>query len=158
MEKEIDMTSSDDDDNLAEFSVPDDLDEYAGQWIAQVRGKVIAHGDSVRDVLDSMPETEERPTIWRVPAIGHEQQNSFFADFDDKPTVCVMHKRFVPCRPCAHDYDQNAVTMRWSSEPADVEAVRRYHSHSSDEDNVCRSDYNGDCDAPVSPGGDVDTV
>lgn len=132
------MATSDDRDNTAQFEIPDDIvGEYGGKWVAQVGGVVIASGDSVRDVMDSTPETEERPTIWRVPTSEQWKIDAWWLSYDstaiddDEPTVCTVHKRFVPCRPCQRDCDE-LVSSRWSSDPDDVEAVVAYHSTEGD--------------------------
>jgi hypothetical protein len=41
--------------------------------------------------------------------------------YDTEAAVCVVHSRFVPCRSCDEPSPAN-----WSSDPADVERVRRY--------------------------------
>lgn len=129
------MTNSDDNDNLSQFSVPDDIvEEYGGKWVAQLHGKVIAHGDSVRDVQDVLPETEERPTIWHVPTAESAEADGWSLLYDDGGlTVCTEHKRFVPCRRCDREHREyrelyETVSKRWSNDPEDVEAVRLYQS------------------------------
>ena len=60
----------------------------------------------------------EGPDAWPVPRI-----NGWMLDgesYDDPPVVCVTHRRFVPCR-----VDDGCMK---SSEPNDIDAVRRYQS------------------------------
>ena len=58
-----------------------------------------------------------------------EDSEYFFGDEeeDDYPTVCIEHKRFVPCRACGREMAQ-----RMSSKPEDVEMVRRYQEREND--------------------------
>lgn len=45
--------------------------------------------------------------------------------WEDLVTVCMKHKRFVPCRACM--YGQSNGIGHWNStDPADVAAVREY--------------------------------
>jgi hypothetical protein len=40
--------------------------------------------------------------------------------YDEPPTVCIIHKRFIPCR--------NGHGCIFSSEPDDIDTVRKFQS------------------------------
>jgi hypothetical protein len=54
--------------NNFNFLVNQDLNRYAGEWIAVSGNKVVANGESATEVLDKASiKSKEKPTIMRVP-------------------------------------------------------------------------------------------
>ena len=53
-----------------DFYASADLSRYAGEWVAIIGKKVVAHAKSVKSLLENVKETApgETPFIARVPA------------------------------------------------------------------------------------------
>lgn len=52
---------------------PKDEDKFAGEYIAVVRNRIIAHGKKIKNVMGKAGETSNEPLLVKVPALGWKQ-------------------------------------------------------------------------------------